>query len=270
MAIIFDGRAFAERKIEKLDREIAVLKNKGIHPKLASILVGEDPASKLYVGLKKKKAESVGAEMDIYYFKEDEALKNILFLINTLNHDPTVFGIMVQLPLPSTFSNSQKEEIISSIDSKKDVDGLREDSFFLHPTSKAVIDVINEAEKQVDYGIGSKVCVVGATGMVGKPLVGKLLKEGYEVVPCGQETKNLKEKTISSDILISATGKCGIIKKDMVKKGALVIDVGSPQGDVERSVYDVAGFVTPVPGGIGPITIACLLENLVKASGNAV
>ncbi len=266
MAIIFDGRAFAEKKITDLDKEVAKLKNKGIHPKLASILVGEDPASKLYVSLKKKKAESVGAEMDVYYIKESEPLENILTLIETLNSDSSVYGIMVQLPLPATFSLKDRNKVVTSINAKKDVDGLRDDSLFLHPTSKAVVDVINESKKDIDYGVDPIVCVVGASGMVGRPLVGELKKEGYRVVECNQDTKDLKEKTLGADILITAVGIPGLIKGDMVKNGATVIDVGSPKGDVSSDVFTVAGFITPVPGGIGPITISCLLENLVKAS----
>lgn len=268
MATIFDGRAFAERKILKLDKEVALLKNHGIHPKLASILIGEDPASKLYVSLKKKKAEGIGAEMDIYFIKERENIETILALIDSLNSDPTAYGIMVQLPLPTNFSKGDKEEIISSIKKEKDVDGLRRDSLFLHPTSKAVIDVINESKKTVDYGVNTKVCVVGATGMVGAPLVKELKKEGYHVSECSQNTEDLKEKTSHADILISATGIPNLITSDMVKKGATLIDVGSPKGDFDPEVSKVTGFMTPVPGGIGPITISCLLENLLTAAGN--
>lgn len=267
MAIIFDGRAYAEKKLLKLDKEVALLKNRGIHPKLASIIVGEDPASKLYVFLKKKKAEAIGAEMDIYYLKEKELLEAILALIDSLNSDPSVSGIMIQLPLPANFSKGDKEEIINSIKKEKDVDGLREGSLFLHPTSKAVIDIINESKKEVDYRTNCIVCVVGATGMVGTPLVKELKKEGYGVIECSHNTQDLKEKTSKADILISATGIPDLITSDMIKKGATVIDVGSPKGDFDPSCYTVAGFVTPVPGGIGPITISCLLENLIVSAG---
>ena len=281
MPIIFDGRAFATEKILNLNKEVAKLKNVGIHPKLASILVGDDPAGRLYVSLKKKRAESIGMEMDIYFLKEKENIETILALIDSLNIDPTVYGIMVQLPLPSNFSKEDKEMIISLIDKEKDVDGLREDSLFLHPTSSAVIDVINESKKTIDYnstcadmshsqgvchGTNCVVCVVGATGMVGTPLVKELKKEGYEVIKCNHDTQDLKEKTLRADILISATGIPNLISSDMIKKGATIIDVGSPKGDVDSSCNNTVGFITPVPGGIGPVTISCLLENLVKAS----
>lgn len=266
MATIFDGRAYAEEKIKKLDLEVAKLKNRGIYPKLASILIGEDPASKLYVSLKKKKAEAIGAEMDTYFLKEKENIETILALIDSLNSDASVYGVMVQLPLPANFSKKDKEKIIGSIKKEKDVDGLREDSLFLHPTSKAVMDVIDESKKTTDHRSSPVVCVVGSTGMVGKPLVKELKKEGYKVNGCNHNTKNLKEKTLKADILISATGIPNLVTCDMVKKGATIIDVGSPKGDFDPEVSKVAGFMTPVPGGIGPITIASLLENLVKAS----
>lgn len=257
MSIIFDGRAYAAKKILELDKEVVILKNRGIYPKLASIIVGEDPASKLYVSLKKKKAQSIGAEMDIYYIKENEPLKNILTLIKSLNSDPTVYGIMVQLPLPSCFSKGDKEEIIRLIKKEKDVDGLREDSLFVHPTVMAILQVIKEATKQLRMNnLQLLMCVVGKTGMVGSALLREIENTNYKLVEMPEE----------ADILVSATGSPNIIKADMVKKGAVVIDVGSPKGDVDSEAPKVAGFITPVPGGIGPITISCLLENLVKAS----
>lgn len=258
MSIIFDGKAFAEKKILELDKEVARLKNLGIHPKLASILIGEDPASKLYVSLKKKKAESMGAEMGVYYLKEKEPLENILTLIDTLNFDPTVYGIMVQLPLPHSFSKECKEKIINSIKKEKDVDGLRDDSPFMHPTAMAILQVIEEAKKLVPSAYCLKtIHVVGKTGMVGSALLREIKNTKYKLV----------EKPEVADILVSATGSPNIIKKGMVKKGAIVIDVGSPKGDVDSGVSKVAGFMTPVPGGIGPITISCLLENLIVSAG---
>jgi methylenetetrahydrofolate dehydrogenase (NADP+)/methenyltetrahydrofolate cyclohydrolase len=261
MATIFDGRAYAEKKISELDKEVAKLKNQGIHPKLASILVGEDPASKLYVSLKKKKAEGIGAEMDVYFLKEKENIETILALIDSLNSDSTVYGIMVQLPLPSGFSKEDKEEIISSINKEKDVDGLRQDSPFVHPTAMAILEVIKEAIKQLKMNnLQLSICVVGKAGMVGSALLKEIKNTNHKLI----------EKTEYADILVSTTGSPNIIKADMVKKGATLIDVGSPKGDFDPEVSKVAGFVTPVPGGIGPVTISCLLENLVKASSGIV
>lgn len=258
MAIVFDGRAYAAKKILKLDKEVALLKNRGINPKLASILIGEDPASELYVSLKKKRAESIGAEMDVYYLKEKELLETILALIDSLNSDPTVYGIMVQLPLPSNFSLGDKEEIINLIKKEKDVDGLREDSPFVHPTAMAVLQVIEEARLRLTSARQAKtICVVGKTGMVGSALLREIKNTNYKLV----------ENSEDADILVSATGSPNIIKANMVKKGAIVIDVGSPKGDVDSGVSKVARFMTPVPGGIGPITISCLLENLIVTAG---
>lgn len=259
MVVIFDGKAFAEKKILALDKKVALLKNRGIHPKLASILIGEDPASRLYVSLKKKKAEAIGAEMDVYFLKEKENIETILALIDSLNSDITVYGIMVQLPLPGNFTKEDREEIIGLIKKEKDVDGLRQDSPFVHPTAMATLQVIKEAVKQLKINnLRLSICVVGAMGMVGGALLKKIKKTNYKLV----------EKTKEADILVSTTGSPNIIKVEMVKKGAVVIDVGSPKGDVDPEVSKVAGFLTPVPGGIGPVTISCLLENLIEASSN--
>ncbi len=264
MAIIFDGKKFALEKETNLAIRVLGLKTRGVYPKLASILVGNDPASQLYVNLKKKAAERIGAEVDIYLIKERSKLEDLILLINTLNEDPTVQGIMVQMPIPGVLGESRKE-IVDAIKSEKDVDGLRDDSPFLHPTSKAVVQVIDEAKKEEPLK-GSRVVVVGASGMVGKPLVKELKEQNYEVIECNSKTPNLKEKTLQADVLVSVTGVPNIIKEDMVSPGVVVIDVGSPKGDVEfAGVSKKAGFISPVPGGVGPITISCLLENLLSA-----
>ena len=245
MAIIFDGRTFAAKKEEELKEKVSTLRQRGIVPRLASILVGDDPASKLYVGLKKKAAERVGIEVEVIDSTDE---------IERLNKDEGVKGIMIQMPLPDGLED-RTESIINSINPDKDVDGLRSDSKFLHPTSKAVIDILKEAEGQLKVKPKSA-CVVGGRGMVGAPLVKELKRLGYE----------LTEKREEADILVSCTGTPNLIEPDMVKKGAIVIDVGSPKGDVEfEDVSKKASFITPVPGGVGPVTISCLLENLISA-----
>jgi methylenetetrahydrofolate dehydrogenase (NADP+)/methenyltetrahydrofolate cyclohydrolase len=270
MAIVFDGRKFATQKEEKLAIRILGLKARGVYPKLASILVGNNPASQLYVNLKKKAAEKIGAEVDIYLIKENSKLDELFLLIKTLNTDKTVHGIMIQMPLPGAFAGF-KSQIINSINPEKDVDGLRADSPFLHPTSKAVIQILDEAKNDKNVRLAlkeapCKVIIVGATGMVGTPLVKELKEEGYEVVPCDSDTPDLKGTTLQGDVVISCTGVPNLIKNDMVKDGAIVIDVGSPKGDIEfESVGSKASFITPVPGGVGPVTIGCLLENLISA-----
>ena len=264
MAIIFDGRAYAAQKESLLKLRVEKLKEKGKTPRLASILVGDNPASRLYVDLKKKAAEQIGVELDVYSLSHNKKTDEILKLIGRLNEDQEVDGMMIQLPLPGGLAKN-KGRIISTIDNRKDVDGLRPDSPFLHPTSKAVVEILDRAKLM----LGKKprtVCVTGATGMVGRPLVTELKKKGYRVIECSSATKNLDEKTREADVLVSAIGKANLLKGDMVKDGAIVIDVGSPKGDVELAgVVKKVSFITPVPGGVGPVTIACLLENLVEA-----
>jgi methylenetetrahydrofolate dehydrogenase (NADP+)/methenyltetrahydrofolate cyclohydrolase len=262
-SIIFDGKAFAAEKEISLGMRVLGLKARGIYPKLASIIVGNNPASELYVNLKKRAAENIGAEVDIYFIKEISKVDDLILLIDTLNVDETVNGIMIQLPLPPAMSKF-KDRIIESIDPKKDVDGLRIDSQFLHPTSKAVIDILKFAEKGLKVQ-PKTVCVVGATGMVGTPLVKELKTEGYKVIECDTKTTELRGYTLQGDVVISTTGTPGLIKSDMIKKDTIVIDVGSPKGDVETSVSEKASFITPVPGGVGPVTISSLLENLISA-----
>ncbi len=262
--IVFDGRAFAGEKIEELKIISAGLKSRGIIPHLSSILIGDDEASRLYVSLKKKAAERIGAELDPYFLPEKVDLPTVITLIESLNMDENIHGIMVQLPVPGELG-SHKEEIIGAINSGKDVDGLRQDSLFLHPTSKAVMSILHEAESRLSIKNIKSVCVVGATGMVGKPLVKELKNEGYKVLEANAKTENLKDLTGIADVVISATGVSGIIKPDMVKSGLIAIDVGSPHGDIDPAVEKKALFFTPVPGGVGPVTISCLLENLIEA-----
>ncbi len=270
MVAIFNGRAFAAKKEEELNARVSRLVGNGVKPKLASILVGDDPASKLYVGLKKKKGEEIGVGVEVFSFGTNAGKDELISKIKELNSDETFGGIMIQLPLPGELQ-SHKDEILSTISPDKDVDGLRDDSQFLHPTSKAVVEILNEARDIVRLPLKEtplKVTVVGASGMVGKPLVKELKVEGYQVTECDTKTTNLSQKTLQADILISATGIPGIVTSEMVKPGAIVIDVGSPKGDVDSSISQIAGFMTPVPGGIGPVTITCLLENLIQKYEN--
>jgi methylenetetrahydrofolate dehydrogenase (NADP+)/methenyltetrahydrofolate cyclohydrolase len=264
MAIIFDGREFAAEKEATLQVRVLGLKSRGVFPKLASILVGNDPASTLYINLKKKAAERIGAEVDVYLIKEKSDIHDLLLLIKTLNGDKTVHGIMVQMPIPGKLGKAS-DKIIKAINPDKDVDGLRAGSRFLHPTSKAVFDILKEAEKVLDRKMDS-VCVVGAFGMVGVPLVKELKEEGYKVTECGSKTGDITPKTLAADVVVSVTGVPGLIMDEMIKSEAVVIDVGSPRGDVDAAgVVKKASFITPVPGGVGPVTISCLLENLINA-----
>lgn len=268
MAIIFDGRTFAAGKEEALVLKVLGLRQKSITPHLVSIIVGEDPASHLYVGLKKKAVERMGGEMTVISLNENVSLDKIIETIHWYNKDSEIQGIMVQMPLPSRLQES-RSQILSSIAPEKDVDGLREDSPFLHPTSKAVMDIIDFANGYLDLTATLKCVVVGASGMVGTSVVKELRKKGYKVVECDNKTTNLKEKTLEADILVSATGNPKLITEDMIKKDAIVVDVGAPSGDCDLTINSKASFITPVPGGVGPVTISCLLENLVEACYNS-
>lgn len=273
--IIFDGKAFAAEKEKELRKKVSQLKEKGIIPKLATILVGNDPASKMYVNMKKRVAVRIGCELLVVNFKKDTDKQEIIEKIRSFNNDEFVNGIMIQLQLPDTFLEEDRDEIINSIDKRKDVDGLREDSPYVAPTVKSVIYTIKQALLFMPCrGNPCKVVVVGYTGFEGGKIF-KALKEMSclsagkicDVEGVNSKTKNLKEKTQEADILISATGSPGIIKGDMVKEGAVVIDVGAPKGDaVKDEVIGKASFISPVPGGVGPVTIVSLLENLIDSA----
>lgn len=255
MTIIFDGQSFARKKEDELYHKIEKLK---VTPVMATILVGENPASKLYVSLKQKAAERVGARMDVYEFPDSVSHDELVLRINHLNQDKTIHGMMIQLPLPESLKD-KTNDIVHHIAKTRDVDGLRDDSVFMPATTRAIFSILGEAQKHVKFSTDDYVVVVGAKGMVGRSLVSELTKLGYEVGTELSEAKNAK-------IVISATGSPEVITAEHISKGAVVIDVGSPKGDVLFSeVKDKASFVTPVPGGVGPVTVVSLLENLVEA-----
>lgn len=266
-AVIFDGKSFVK------DREVA-LKIKivglgGVKPKLASILASNDPASKLYVNLKKKAAERLGAEVEIYTIHNRVGTDHIVRLIKYLNTDPETHGIMVQLPLPKRLKEDKKK-IINAISPTKDVDGMRASSPFVHPTAKAAVEIVEEGMRQLKKNSINKIAVVGASGMVGSAVVDYATTKGFKVQKFTNLHKGqLRARGKTADAMITATGKPSLIESDVVKKGAIVVDVGSPKGDIDFvQVKKDAGFVTPVPGGVGPVTIFCLLENLVVAAYN--
>lgn len=265
MSIIFDGKAYAAKKKILLQSSADKVREMGIVPHMATILIGSDPASILYTNLKKKFIENLGCQVDVYNLPETVKYEEIELLIKTLNDDDSVHGIMIQLPLPEAIQN-YKLQITNLIAREKDVDGLRDDSDYLHPTSKAVMEVLALAiyETRIDV---ITVCVIGANGMVGKPLVKEFKKLGYIVLEANSDTdkETLQGRTLQSDAIISATGVMNLISPEMIKEDAIVIDVGSPHGDVASEVRQKVSFFTPVPGGVGPVTITCLAENLISA-----
>ncbi|OGM14494.1 hypothetical protein A3A76_05845 [Candidatus Woesebacteria bacterium RIFCSPLOWO2_01_FULL_39_23] len=266
-AYIFDGRAFAGKLLDMVAARVVGLKKKGINPKLVSIIVGDDPASVLYVNLKKKAAERMGCGLLVVGCREETKTKEIVEKIKRFNTDNTVHGIMIQLPLPERLSIEDRDQIINSISKEKDVDGLKDDSNFIAPTAKAVLEIINLAIKVTPLKVRPcKVVVIGAGGFEGRKIIRLLGKEKYHVIGLVKGAERFEETIRTSDVVISVTGNPDLIRSDMVKEGVILIDVGSPKGDIEKEAYQKASFVSPVPGGVGPVTIACLMENLVRAA----
>ncbi len=268
MTIVFDGKEFAGKKEKLLSYEVAKLQRDGITPKLVSILVGNDSGSKLYLSLKKKAAERIGAILEIRSWKQGAGYGSLMGEIRRLNKDKSVHGVMIQLPFPKIFTWDERQEIINTISPKKDVDGMRDDSQFVAPVVKAILQSIEEAREVLNLDLDSKLfAVVGANGFVGNKIMKELRTMNYELMGYDIDTKNLGGELVKADIIISATGIPDLILGNMVKEGAVVIDVGSPKGDVEFSeVSKKASFITPVPGGVGPVTIVCLLENLIASA----
>ena len=270
MAIVFDGKGYSEKKKMLLQASVDLLRGQGIIPHLATLLIGDNPASLLYTNLKKKFIESLGCQVDVYSLNKSAKFEEIELLIKSLNHDQTVHGIMVQFPLPQEFRGKRKE-IIDIIDSKKDVDGLKADSKFLHPTAKAAMEVLALAIYETRHEVKT-ICVIGATGMVGRPLVKELKKLGYIVLEVDDKTDELEQQSfaLQSDVLVSATGVMNLITPEMVREGSIVIDVGAPHGDVHPLVEERVSFITPVPRGVGPVTITCLAENLIISAQSTI
>lgn len=266
MAIIFDGKTYSLKKKELLRGGVTSLREKGIIPHLATILIGDDNASKIYVNLKKKFLEDMKCQVDIYNLPETVKFEEVELLIRTLNQDETVHGIMIQFPLPKKIENC-KLDIVNLIAKNKDIDGLQDKSDYLHPTSKAVMEVLALAiyETKIDV---MTVCVVGSSGMVGKPLVKEFKRLGYIVLEADENTdrETLQGLSLQSDCIVSATGVMNIITPEMIREDSIVIDVGSPYGDVMKEVSNKVSFITPVPGGVGPVTITCLAENLILSA----
>ncbi len=283
MAIIFDGKALALKKEIILKKRVAefVAKN-GFAPKLAAVLIGDDSASRLYVRLKEQAALRCGFRFEKKLFPANIEPSEVRKYIEKKNNDRQTKGILIQLPFPknSKIQNSPVP-ILDSISPDKDVDCLTSVNFgllsqgrprFLPATVLAIVSLLENCKARPELVEGLKienyhVVMVGASNIVGKPLSIWLSDNGATVTICRSKTKNLAQHTQKADLLISATGNPGLITKDMVKKGAIVIDAGSPKGDVDfEKVKEVASLITPVPGGVGPLTVISLLENLWQAT----
>lgn len=279
MSKVLDGKKLAQRMEARQKKRVAELRRKGIVPTLAVILVGKDPASQIYVSRKKEAASRIGLEVKVFKYPENAKVENILRKIENLNKDKKIHGIIVQLPLPKHINQGR---IIEAISPSKDVDGFHPLNWgklayktegLIPCTPAAVLALLDFYKIPLQ---GKEVVVVGKGNFVGKPLSILLLNENATLTVVHRSTKNLKFHTKRADILISATGSPSLIKKDMVKKGAVVVDVGISRengrvtGDVDfKEVSKVVSFISPVPGGVGPVTVAMLLENVIKiASSN--
>lgn len=270
--ILMSGTQLAEKIKTGLKKEI---ESRKLKPFLAAILVGNNRASAKYVSIKEKACGEIGAGFELYRLSEKTTKKEIVDLVKKLNVDPRVTGIIIQLPLPKQLDPN---EILEEIDPAKDVDGLNSVNIGkltkniegIHPaTPEGVITLI----KHYKIPLKSKrVVVIGRSNLVGKPIAQLLLTEDATVTIANSKTKNLKQITLESDIIISATGQPKLVKGDMIKTGAVVVDVGTTViagkiiGDVDfESVSKKAAYIAPNPGGIGPMTVAMLLSNLLKA-----
>jgi len=275
MSQIIDGKEISKQIKEELASKV---KTCMIKPSLAVIQIGEDPASNAYIKGKAKAANEIGMNFRLFQYAFDTSEREIVNKIVELNNDEYIDGIIVQLPLPSGMST---KKIINAIDVSKDVDGLTDKSIarfynnrkcFVPCTPQAVMELLKRKEIEV---VGKHVVVVGRSNLVGKPLVQLFLKKDATVTVCHSKTENLKELTKLADILIVAVGKKHLITADMVKEGAIVIDVGITRedgklyGDVDfDKVEKKASYITPVPGGVGPMTVTMLLKNVIECYNN--
>ena len=272
-----DGRETAKELKKKIKMEIDDIKRiYGVTPTVASILVGNDPASEVYANSQIKSYQDLGIETQKYFFSGEISEAYLLNLIDKLNKDTEVDGIMINLPLPSQISATK---VLNKIKLVKDVDGFKAENLgllfqnsedFISPSTPAgIMELIKAYEIDLE---GKDVVVVGRSNIVGKPVAALVLNSHGTVTICNSHTKNLSEKTKMADVLISAVGRPKFITEDMVKDGAVVIDVGinrvngKLEGDVDfENVKNKTSYITPVPGGVGAMTVAMLLSNILKA-----
>ena len=273
MAVIIDGKELSKKIRGQVKEEVEKLKLKGIYPKLAVIMVGEDEASKVYVRNKSKACNEVGIEYEEFILNENIEMQELLNLIRELNERQDIHGILLQSPIPKHLDIYKAFE---TIDFRKDVDGFNPINIgrlalnrqtFISCTPYGIMKILEEYKINLK---GANVVVLGRSNIVGKPLVQCLINKDATVTICHSKTKNIEEITKKADILISAIGQPKFVRENMVKEGAVVIDVGINRletglvGDVDfEEVEKKTSYITPVPGGVGPMTIAMLLHNVV-------
>ena len=277
MLKLIDGKQLAQKRREEIKQAVEELKTQGITPGLAVILVGEDPASQVYVRNKEKACHEVGFYSEVHRLPEDTSQEDLLNLIERLNNDEKIHGLLVQLPVPK---HIDERAVIHAISPKKDVDGFLPENLgslligepaFEPCTPKGCIDLIKESGIDIT---GKKAVVVGRSNIVGKPVAMMLLRENATVTICHSKTRNLKEELLAADIVVAAIGRANFITGDMIKDGAVVIDVGINRlpdgkmaGDVDRASLEGRDcWLTPVPGGVGPMTITMLMKNTLESA----
>ena len=277
MAIIIDGKSLAKKIREELKEECNELKQKNINPKLAVIMVGNDPASKVYVRNKSRACNEIGIDYEEFILEEETTQEELIDLIKKLNNDDSMNGILLQSPIPKNLNINEAFKAITYI---KDVDGftpasvgklcIGEDTF-VSCTPYGVMKMFDEYNIDLT---GKDVVILGRSNIVGKPLIQCCLQRNATVTVCHSKTKNLEEHTKRADVVISAIGQSKFVKENMVKDGAVIIDVGINRGEDGKLTGDVdfenvekkASYITPVPGGVGPMTIAMLMNNVIKAA----
>lgn len=277
MSRLIDGKQISEQVKDRVSAEVKELKEKGIEAGLAVVIVGDDPASRVYVNNKKKACERCGIKSFEYALPAETTEEELLALVEKLNNSPEVHGILVQLPVPKHIDD---HKVIAAISPLKDVDAFHAvnvgkimigDFDFLPCTPSGCMELIDSTGVEIE---GKNCVVIGRSNIVGKPMAMLLLHRNGTVTICHSKTRNLKEICKNADILVAAVGRAKFVTADMVKEGAVVIDVGMNRdengklcGDVDfEAVKDIAGYITPVPGGVGPMTIATLMQNTVTAA----
>ena len=276
MAEIIDGKNLAKKIRENLKKEALKIKEKGINPYLAVIMVGDNDASKVYVRNKSKACEEIGIKFKEYLLPKNTKQSELLELIQKLNEDKKVNGILLQSPIPKPLNIQQA---FNTIKPEKDVDGFNPYNVgnlcigqdgFIPCTPRGIMKMFEEYKIEID---GKKVAIIGRSNIVGKPMAQCMLSKNATVTICHSKTRELKQEVKDADIIISAAGKQNIVTEDMVKENAVIIDVGMNRnkdgklcGDVDfENLKKKASYITPVPGGVGPMTIAMLMENVIKA-----
>ncbi|HBC4682474.1 TPA: bifunctional methylenetetrahydrofolate dehydrogenase/methenyltetrahydrofolate cyclohydrolase FolD [Staphylococcus aureus] len=276
VAKILDGKQIAKDYRQGLQNQVEALKEKGFTPKLSVILVGNDGASQSYVRSKKKAAEKIGMISEIVHLEETATEEEVLNELNRLNNDDSVSGILVQVPLPKQVS---EQKILEAINPDKDVDGFHpinigklyiDEQTFVPCTPLGIMEILKHADIDLE---GKNAVVIGRSHIVGQPVSKLLLQKNASVTILHSRSKDMTSYLKDADVIVSAVGKPGLVTKDVVKEGAVIIDVGNTpdengklKGDVDYdAVKEIAGAITPVPGGVGPLTITMVLNNTLLA-----